>query len=119
LPELLIAIVILAIGILSLVVTQAYVARGRSQDQTHLVAAQQAQSALASIADRACDDFDQSFDESAVPIADDMTRTVSVQDGFKSSPNLRLVNVEITYQGNHGSTNGKVLASRVLRRAQP
>lgn len=118
-PELLIAIVILAIGILSLVVTQAYAARGRSLDQTHLLAAQQAQSALASIADRACDDFDQSFDEASVPIAGDMQRTVTVQDGFNSSPNLRLVNVEIAYQGNHGTTSGRVSASRVLRRAFP
>jgi prepilin-type N-terminal cleavage/methylation domain-containing protein len=119
LPEILISIVILAVGIMALVVTQAYAARARSLDQTHLLASQRANSALASIADRASDNFDQSFDESNVVIAEGMSRTVTVTDAFNGSANLRLVTVEISYRSNHNTTEGKTLVTRVLRRSFP
>lgn len=112
----LLAIIVLAVAIVSLVVVQAYTARNRSLDQTHLVASQLASSAIAEIKEQSAQDFDTDHRRSEVEIAPSMFLTVEVEDDWAGSPNLKSVSATVFYKSGSREKGGRVVVRSVLRK---
>lgn len=108
--------VILSVGLLSLVVVQAYAARARNLNQNHLLATQRASSEIANIQERAKQDFSQEFRQAELELEDDMALTVEVVDNWQGSPTLKAVTVTVSYTSNHREKAGRVRLWTLLRR---
>lgn len=115
--ELLVAIVILAVGLLSLVVVQAYAAKSRTQNFHRALAAQLASTEAARIEEAFRLDPTTDFRQTSVPAANGMTLTVDVQDNWNGSANLKSVTLTVTYPSANNDQGGAVRVWTLLRQA--
>lgn len=116
--ELMLAVTILAIGLLALVSVQAYAAKARNVDQNHLLAAQRADSELARIEEAAKSNFSQDFTQAETAIDHRMRFTVEQEPLWNGSPTLKGVTVTVYYPSHGDEKGGRVRAWTLLKAPQ-
>lgn len=113
--ELMVAVAILAVGIIALVSVQAYTAKARNLNQNHLLASQRAGSEIARIQEAALLDFSQDFTQGETALAGGMFLEVEQEEAWNGSPTLKGITVVVSYPSTGREKGGKVRAWTLLR----
>ena len=110
-----VAIGILAVGLLALVQVQAFTFQARKLSQNRILASQRAASEMAKVSELASLDFASLHSTPQTDIEDRMTLAVDVQDNWEGSPSLKGVTVTVTYPSGPNEEGGQVRVWSLVR----
>lgn len=115
LAEVMVAIGILAVGLLGLVQVQAYIAQARNLSQNRVLATQRAGSELARLRELAKQDFSLDLTRTDVSIENDMTLDVTVEENWNGSSSLKGLTVTVSYPSGPREEGGQVRVWSLVR----